>query len=371
MRKLFTLMTLGLALGTTAEAQIHWNFDSAGPTFNSELNFVVDTLVCGNMGGTSIVRSTANPSTGYAGASGSYNVGVAAMPGGFDPSMSTFFEVKLTPALNFSVVLTGVSFGTRSAVNGPQAFAIRSSADGYASVLAAGALNNDENWAHTGVVPITLAGTAGIPIILRIYGFNGIGASGSAAVNWQIDDLTLTADPLPITLVSFRAVSSGDQVHLNWTTANESNAAQIIVQKSKDARTFTDLASLAAKNTEKNEYTYTDRLDQGTSYYRLKLMDRDGSFSYSNVEAVKDGARVAMVQAYPNPASDRLRLTYAAMPQPATAKVYAVDGRQVLHLELPANSTSSDVNLANLTDGSYLIVVDHAEGRSNLRFIKN
>ncbi len=82
---------------------------------------------------------------------------------------------------------------------------------------------------------------------------------------------------------------------LSWSTASEENNALFVVEKSSDGVEFINIGSVegAGNSAELREYTYLDIMATGErNYYRLKQVDADGGFSYSDV--------ILVVQAYPN-----------------------------------------------------------------------
>ena len=138
--------------------------------------------------------TNSSASSGYTGASGTYNAGAAARTGVLNTaaSGSAYFEFTVTPASGNAVVLTGISFGSRSTSTGPLAYAIRSSLDGYAANIATGTLTNTSAWALYSSTGLSKIGAVGAAVTFRIYGYNGTGTASANTANWRIDDLTVT-----------------------------------------------------------------------------------------------------------------------------------------------------------------------------------
>jgi hypothetical protein len=190
------LASLGLVAVAAAQTSIGWNFGTASPgsdvfsTPTSVPNLTVSAVSQGNNSGSATMLGTTSASSGYSGASGSYNAAATARIGALNVAAggSTYFEVTLTPAAGYGVVLSGVSFGTRSTATGPASYALRGSTDAYGTDLAAGSGTTTGAWefkSHTG-----LALSSSSAVTLRIYGYGGSGSPGTG--NWRIDDLTLT-----------------------------------------------------------------------------------------------------------------------------------------------------------------------------------
>ncbi|MBX2964747.1 MAG: hypothetical protein KF845_01290 [Cyclobacteriaceae bacterium] len=111
--------------------------------------------------------------------------------------------------------------------------------------------------------------------------------------------------PLPVELDKFWAQVVQDGVDLFWETASELNNDYFTVERSATGEVFTAVGTVNGKGTtnQRSKYTLKDTSPiYGTSYYRLKQTDFDGSFTYSNVIHVNyDGPSMAFLNVYPNP----------------------------------------------------------------------
>jgi hypothetical protein len=184
---------------------ITWNFATAAPSSNTSTGITVSNVSQVNNNGLSTLISSTSPST-YSGASGTFNAGAAAFTGALTTG-STYFEFTLTPQFGFNAVLTALSFGSRSTNTGPQAYTLRSSADGYVSNVASGTFSNNSVWVlHTPTIVTTSSVNA--PITFRLYGSNGTGNAGLGSVNWRIDDLKLTVSAVPVAPLSSAATAT-------------------------------------------------------------------------------------------------------------------------------------------------------------------
>jgi len=129
-----------------------------------------------------------------------------------------------------------------------------------------------------------------------------------AGVNFQNGDRftlanTLLSKPLPIELLSFTAAPEGTAVKLSWSTASELNNDYFVVQHSVDGETWEDVLTEkgAGDKSTRTNYEGTDnRAHLGTSYYRIKQVDRDGKYSYSQIKRVEVAEKLGL-KAYPNP----------------------------------------------------------------------
>ncbi|SIT73704.1 Por secretion system C-terminal sorting domain-containing protein [Pontibacter indicus] len=185
--------------------------------------------------------------------------------------------------------------------------------------------------------------------------------------------------PLPVELVYFTATVRNNQAHLEWLTASELDNDRFEVERSLDARSFEKVGTVKGKGTTSLEtkYTFTDRTPvQGTVYYRLKQVDTDGQFAYSNVIAVnaKGLARELATQAYPNPFQDVIKVTLMAPEaQEAVMTIYDMNGRRVMNkdVQLDAGVNRLELNLEQLQSGMYILKVVGQGMESTNRIMKN
>lgn len=121
------------------------------------------------------------------------------------------------------------------------------------------------------------------------------------------------AAPLPVKLISFDGAAKDNAVLLNWLTEEEINNSHFEVERSFNAKDFTNIAVVldGIENGTKKSYALKDASpllkDKSIAYYRLKQVDLDGKFTYSNVLPVrlKNAAGITM-QVSPNPFVERL-----------------------------------------------------------------
>jgi GH35 family endo-1,4-beta-xylanase len=96
----------------------------------------------------------------------------------------------------------------------------------------------------------------------------------------------LAGSPLPVDLISFDATTNDNAIILNWKTANEKGFSHFEVQKSLNSKEFGTLAKV--NGTAKNYYSTIDsNPTEGINYYRLKMIDLDGTSKLSSIIGVK------------------------------------------------------------------------------------
>jgi len=139
---------------------------------------------------------------------------------------------------------------------------------------------------------------------------------------------------LPVKLISFSGRLNGTKVDLNWVTANELNTKQFEVERSADGQAFTKFATVAARGNSNTAISY-DLVDpvplKGVSYYRLKMVDIDGKFEYSQIIIIRiDNSIQLVTKVAPNPFTGKidvyLTLTHNT---PVDFRFIDINGRMV------------------------------------------
>lgn len=166
---------------------------------------------------------------------------------------------------------------------------------------------------------------------------------------------TSSNNTLPITLVSFDATAVNHSVKLNWTTSSEIDNDYFLVQRSRDAEIWEDVVRVAGAGNSKDrrKYETTDSYPyEATSYYRLKQVDFDGTYSFSNVVSVTLEDLFAL-QVFPNPSTGSFRLL-------STTDVDHIElmdalGKPVTFRTSRDGSPGLLVNTENLIPGIYIL----------------
>jgi hypothetical protein len=159
--------------------------------------------------------------------------------------------------------------------------------------------------------------------------------------------------PLPLQLMSFTGVLKPIGTELNWTTQNELNVDRFEVQRSTNGTDFAAIGSVKAKNSSgENKYQFLDaKPQQGINYYRLKMIDKDGSYNYSAVVTIKFTEAVKPFYVYPNPVRSELQVSASIK---TTLNLVDASGKLVRKLQVePGNNK---INAANLSNGVYYLL---------------
>ena len=175
---------------------------------------------------------------------------------------------------------------------------------------------------------------------------------------------------LPLQLVSFKAAYSNGAVKTAWVTTNEEAVRQFEVERSADARSFAAAGTVVAQNAAgTHDYQFTDVAPlKGISYYRLKMIDKDGTVSYSAIVAVNSGAKGVLL-VYPNPAKSSLQVLHPTA-EKATVQVLSATGEKLLQQNVLSAATQTNLNISHLPAGSYLLQFTDGKTQNTIRFIK-
>lgn len=176
-------------------------------------------------------------------------------------------------------------------------------------------------------------------------------------------------DQLPVELAMFDAEAIEETVKLEWLTVSEKDNDYFQIERSQDAINFTSIGTVEGMGTTTLSTTYhfvdEDPL-HGISYYRLKQVDVDGAFDYSDIRSV-EVERTLDVMLYPNPTQGTFVVRGSDV-KGSTIVVVAPSGRQ-LH-QLQANVFGQNVSLSNCAKGMYFVYVTKGERKITLRVIK-
>ncbi len=166
---------------------------------------------------------------------------------------------------------------------------------------------------------------------------------------------------LPITFSSFTAQKQNKIVKLSWSTEQEINSSHFIIERSADGRNWQSLASLNAAGNSSNhlEYTAYDNLPlNGTSYYRINEVDKDGKLQVSVVRSVNFDKGYSITVA-PNPARDFVTVTLDKINNAAsTIQLFNAAGNIIFTEK--TNLSKININTAAFARGLYFIKISNA-----------
>jgi hypothetical protein len=173
---------------------------------------------------------------------------------------------------------------------------------------------------------------------------------------------TTTSAPLPVNLLRFDARAQADQtVWLDWKSAAEINLQKYQVEHSGDGLQFKPVGQVAAKggaNTEHSYYFTHPFPVSGNNYYRLKMMDYDGTFTYSHIVIVTFQGSASPFSVWPNPTAGPTSLISRDLEKYDADLFYQVtDANGKLLLENKLVQERTDLNLGDYPPGNYFLNV--------------
>jgi len=181
--------------------------------------------------------------------------------------------------------------------------------------------------------------------------------------------LARSSAALPMDLLSFSAAKSGEGVQLHFTTSHEQNAASFEIDRSADGVTYAAIGSVAAAaGNLKNDYSFYDTHPLASAnYYRLKMIDRDGGYSYSRIVSLAFD-RSSLLSVFPNPAIETLNVQCQLPAGQVLLDIYDAGGRRVetVRLQSAGSLLATSIDIRGLTKGLYYIKA----GGEKLSFVK-
>lgn len=191
---------------------------------------------------------------------------------------------------------------------------------------------------------------------------NGAGTDPSVA----IDDIKLTVPTVvPLKLIDFTGRTENNKVKLNWTSAEESNFSHFEVERSLEAKNFTQIGRVEGKGNLQSGlsyYTFSDpQSAAATVYYRLKMVDYDGSFEYSKIISVANGSSTSLALDHLLLNEDMLKYRLTSnTPVNADIDVYDLQGKVILSQKgkkINAGVNNMSLDVSKIPSGVYLINV--------------
>jgi hypothetical protein len=179
-------------------------------------------------------------------------------------------------------------------------------------------------------------------------------------------------NPLPVELLTFTGKMINGTVVLNWTTVMERNNQKFIIERSSNSSDWEAIGEVAGAGnvTTLTNYSFIDYTPlDGTSYYRLRQVDIDGAFAYSNV-ALLQTAGDQSVSISPNPFDDALFIKTTIQGE-MNISIYDVLGRLMFHVNQKSdNDGTLRILQPELVSGTYVVTVQAGEFVERQKVIK-
>jgi len=206
-------------------------------------------------------------------------------------------------------------------------------------------------------------------------GKNYVTFEGLSNLSGGTAGITMTYAVLPVELISFSAKANDCTIVLDWRAGSEENFIHYEIEKSTDGRNFDKLGQVEGlENTSNYVYNFEDSKANKTNYYRLKMIDLDGSFEYSEVVIINgDCDEEQTMQLYPNPIQSNEILTIELQTQREEAQLMITDmsGNIVRRMTLSTERGWNKLrfNTSDLSVGTYFILNRSEEDGTPTKFI--
>jgi len=210
--------------------------------------------------------------------------------------------------------------------------------------------------------------SSGTTAVVKGSNLTSIGESCSSVIGAR------TISILPIYLIEFTGSRKDEKNVLRWQTSYESDASHFEVERSKNGTLFTKIGTIAVRGSG-SIYSFTDNdTSAELNYYRLKLVDLNGSFKYSAVIRLKaESAADAQLLVYPNPinANTIIDVT-AAKSQKSQLQIIDMQGRVLNNRSVTLAKGKNAVMLLadGLSQGEYILRLQVDGNWRNVKFRK-
>ncbi len=223
------------------------------------------------------------------------------------------------------------------------------------------AIPNDFSGAEIVEVPIAgvAAGTTLLPVTMQIVNSASGDNTANNAFDMPVTVLGGSGGPLPITLSEFDGNAENCSTNVRWKTSSETNLNKFEIEVSSDGNIFTvaGVVKPSASNTS-GIYQFNWKQGNGKAYYRLKIIDNDGSFTYSKIIPIASNCNEKkFVKVFPNPviANQLLKVNITGYDVSIKGDLYSATGQFVKSFVL--KNGTNELAVDNLSQGFYTLKV--------------
>ena len=174
--------------------------------------------------------------------------------------------------------------------------------------------------------------------------------------------------PLPVTLTSFNVTKEGSQAVLNWATSVETNSDRFEIEHSANAKNWNLIGTVLSKGDSKviSNYHYTHKNPvNGQNYYRLKMIDVDGTYAFSSIRNISVNA-VAAVTIYPNPVVNEATIQIQDDSKIKDIYLISASGKKTA-----VSANADKIDMSRVSAGIYVLQVNQLNGStSNTKIVK-
>ncbi len=177
-----------------------------------------------------------------------------------------------------------------------------------------------------------------------------------------LNEIVIAAIVVPVKLISFTATKQpGKMARLQWSTATEVGFSKFIIEKSSNGIDFTSIGAELGKG-DNSAYQFDNALWEGVNYYRLRMVDMDGTFSYSRI-ATLNGDQDMALSVYPNPGIRFITITHPTANTNALIQIITMTGAKAGAFKVKQGEANTVIDVSKLQAGKYILLFTH-EGTS-------
>jgi hypothetical protein len=168
---------------------------------------------------------------------------------------------------------------------------------------------------------------------------------------------------LPVILTDFVVNASAGNASITWTTQQEVNSSYFSIERSANGSNWEQIATVDAKGNSaiKSNYGYNDNAPlNGVGYYRLKMVDLDGSYMYSDIKVIH-ATLVKGISFFPNPTKDYVNVSLSGSASEVTVQLISQSGQVLQERKAAAgNAGTVSMNVQQYAQGMYILKVTGA-----------
>jgi len=203
-----------------------------------------------------------------------------------------------------------------------------------------------------------------------------VAIDGTSGSNCSYTITAFNAMVLPVTLKYFTSWKRPDANRLTWLTTSEKSFSHFEIEKSMDGVNFIRIATIAGRGTTSSEtaYRFDDNQIKPLQYYRLKYVDADGKYSYSNVLIVNRNDITNPKVIFSNKISGMLSLRINDMPTDnLSIRIIDNSGRTIKSQNVKINPGENTVNLntGSIPSGFYYLMLSSENYQRTFSFVKS
>lgn len=220
---------------------------------------------------------------------------------------------------------------------------------------------------------------------LRLVGWNGsqwVNLSGSTGASNNTENSTLAgimvanitaigigavSAPLPVKLISFDAIVKNCDIQFSWIVANESDFSHYELEYSVDGKSFNAFKFITAESKSMYQIEYTPQSANKKGYYRLKMVDLNGTVNYSKIISIYTHCNDYSVIIYPSLTNNSIFIDGASVG--SQVYIFNVLGQEVLSQKVDIRAVQM-INISSFTNGVYSVIVTDGETKQIAKIIK-